>query len=88
MPRFRRSRHLGRRSIKVLDQELESLLSQYSPNTLTLKELTEFKKVYFGIIDDYLKRGTTAEVERKLKDIETKFKQIDETYQLPAFTRD
>ena len=88
MPRFRRSRHLGRRSIKVLDQELESLLSQYSPNTLTLKELTEFKKVYFGIIDDYLKRGTTAEVERKLKDIETKFKQIDETYHLPAFTRD
>ena len=88
MPRFRRSRHLGKRSIQVLDQELESLLNQWRPHTLTLRELREFKEVYKQITDDFLKQIHPADLKRKLREIEIKFKQIDEDWELPAFTRD
>ena len=88
MPKFKRSRHLGKRSIEVLDQELESLLNQWRPHTLTLKELREFKEVYKQITDDVLKQTTPANLQRKLNYIEIKFKQIDKDWELPAFTRD
>ena len=88
MPKFRRSRHLGKRSLEVLTRELESLLNQWRPHTLTLKELREFKEVYFAITEDFLKQTTPYNLKMNLKGIEIKFKQIDEDWELPAFTRD
>ena len=88
MPKFKRSRHLGRRSYEVLTRELESLLNQYTPNTLTLKELSQFKKVYYEITDDLLKHINYQNLQRHLTDIEIRFKRIDKDYHLPAFTRD
>ena len=88
MPKFKRARHLGKRSLEALTRELESLLNQYSPNTLTIKELTQFKKVYYEITDDFLKYTTPYNLEMNLKGIETKFKMVDPNFQLPAFTRD
>ena len=88
MPRFRRSRHLGRRSVKVLDQELESLLNQYTPRTLTERELTQFKMVYYSIINDLLNHISYQHLQKHLTDIEIRFRQIDKDYQLPRFARD
>ena len=88
MPKFKRPRHLGKRSLEVLTRELESLLNQYTPNTLTIKELIQFKKVYYEIVDDFLKYTTPYNLEMNLKGIEIKFRQIDKNFQLPAFTRD
>ena len=88
MPKFRRSRHLGKRSYEVLTRELEQLLNQYTPNTLTIKELTQFKKVYYEITDDLLKHINPQNLQRHLTDIEIRFRQIDKDYQLPRFARD
>ena len=88
MPKFRRSRHLGKRSYEVLTRELENLLNQYTPRTLTERELTQFKMVYYSIINDLLNHISYQHLQRHLTDIEIRFRQIDKDYQLPRFARD
>lgn len=81
---FKRSNHIGEKSVEVLERELAQIINQWTPLTLHQDEINEFLKVYNEIVNEMVAKVGKERTQDAINTICRKYAETDESFMSPT----
>lgn len=81
---FKRSNHMGEKTIEVLERELASLLNQWTPLTMYQDEIDNFFEVYQEILKEIVGKTSKERAIDIIKTIAGKYSEVEKGYTTPT----